>query len=84
MIRGLQTKHIFQNTTKNFTKLFKNREQKKTKKRQKWKKFSVIIIFQNSENQAELFEEDSTEKDLYNSPKSRQNVESSGNDGSTR
>ena len=82
MIRGLQTKHIFQNTTKNFTKLFKTG--KKKKKRQKWKKFSVIIIFQNSENQAELFEEDSTEKDLYNSPKSRQNVESSGNDGSTR
>ena len=83
MIRGLQTKHIFQNTTKNFTKLFKTGNKKK-QKRQKWKKFSVIIIFQNSENQAELFEEDSTEKDLYNSLKSRLNVESSGNDGSTK
>ena len=82
MIRGLQTKHILEHN-KEFYETLQNREEKK-KKRQKWKKFSVIIIFQNSENQAELFEEDSTEKDLYNSPKSRQNVESSGNDGSTR
>ena len=43
--------------------------------------FLVMLIFQNSENQAKLCEEDLTEKELYNSLKSMQSDKSPGNDG---
>ena len=83
MIKKLQSKHIFQNTSENFTKLFSKHGNKKL--RQKWKIFfSDVNIPKLSENQVKLCEENLTEKDLYNSLKSMQSDKSPGNDGLTK
>ena len=46
MIKKLQTKRIFENTSENFTKLFSKHEKQKTAI--EMKTFSVMLIFQNS------------------------------------
>ena len=81
MMKKLQRKHIFQNTSENFRKLFPRRRNKKTKK---WKMFKVMLIFQNSENQVKLCEENLTKKNLYNSLKSMQKRQTPSNDGLTK
>ena len=83
MIKKLQTKHIFWNTSENFMKHFSKHENKKLK--QKWKPFfSDINILKLSENQAKLCEENLTEKDLYNSLKAMQSDKSPGDDKLTK
>ena len=63
MIKKLQMKHIFQNSSENFTKLFSKHRNKKTE-------IEMEIFFSDddtpklSENQAKLCEKNLTKKDL--------------------
>ena len=80
MIKKLQNKHIFQNTSENFTELFSKRGEQKTKIEME-SFFSDVDIPKLSENRVKLCEENLTEKDFYNSLKSMQSDKSPGSDG---
>ena len=54
------------------------------KPRQKLKVFSVISVFQNSEDKAKICKKDLTWKDFYDSLKSMQNDVSPENNGLTK
>ena len=83
MIKKLQIKHIFGNTSENlYETLFKKRERKTAIEMENF--FSDIEIAELSENQAKLCDGGLTKKDLYNSLKSMQNDKSPNNNGLTK
>ena len=73
--------HNLEHIREFYETLFKTREQKT--ETEKWKHFSVMLIFQNSLKIKQIFSKILTEKDLYNSLKSMQSDKSPGNDGFT-
>ena len=71
--------HFLEHIGEFYETLFKPREQKTAIEMKIF--FSNVDILWLSENQAKLYEENLTKKDLYNSLKSMQSGRSPGNDG---